>query len=317
MVRSVALGLRWAVALTLLFPTFAFSEAQGSTRLHRLYVTVTRNGKPAQGLKREDFTILEDEVRQDLATFELGDSPFAAVLLLDASASMSHSFEELRPAIQSFLSELGPRDEIMSIVFAEQPLAMTSFLRQGADLTLESKDPPRNSNTSLNDHLYAALDILHDREGRHVVILISDGADLSSVLRMEDVLWKTRRSDALIYWIHPRDPDSKSVSPRSQTQFSTSWHDVEANSQERKLLAKAVEESGGRSETVMSVDGIKEAFGKILRELRGQYILGYLPSHRGESGQWKDVKVRLRSRGTKVRAQEGYVEDDPEEGEPR
>lgn len=316
MERSVALGLRWAVALTLLFPTFAFSEAQGSPRLHRIYVTVTRNGQPAQGLKREDFTILEDKVRQDLATFELGDSPFAAVVLLDASASMDYSSEELRLAIQSFLSGLGPRDEIMSIVFTEQPLAMTPFLRQGAELTLESKDPPRNGNTSLNDHLYAALDILRDREGRHVIILISDGADLSSVLRMEDVLWKARRSDTLIYWIHPQDPDSKNVSPRSQAEFSTSWRDIEANSQERKLLAKAVEESGGRSETVMGVEGVQVAFGKILRELRGQYILGYLPSHRGESGQWKDIKVRLRARGTKVRAPKGYVEDGPEEGVP-
>lgn len=329
MKRSIALSLWWVMTLTLLFSVLARSEGQGAgsintttgagnpngkPMLRRLYVTVTRGGQAVRGLDREDFTIFENEVRQDLVTFERGESPFAAILLLDASASMKgYSFEAVKPAAQGFLSEMGPLDEIMVMIFSDRPLAMTSFIRQEADLFFESKSISIGGNTALNDHLYAALDMLRDRRGRHVVVLLSDGADISSMLRMEDLLWKMNRSDVLIYWIHPHDATFGKSSRNKRTKFSTSWRDIEANSLEAKGLERAVKESGGRSELVTRIDDVQEAFGEILRELRGQYVLGYYPSYQGERKQWRDVKVRVRARGVKVRTRKGYINDDPEE----
>ena len=94
--------------------------------------------------------------------------------------------------------------------------------------------------TALNDHLYLALKLLDSRQGRRVVVLFTDGADLHSLLSMRDVLWKAQRSQAVIYWIFLRE-EQKSGPP----QFATALRGFEDNLEEFRLLRRAVNQSGG------------------------------------------------------------------------
>ena len=67
--------------------------------------------------------------------------------------------------------------------------------------------------TSINDHLFMALTRLESVQGRRVVVLFSDGADVHSVLSMAEVLSKASSSQALIYWIHLREPGEPLTAP--------------------------------------------------------------------------------------------------------
>ena len=269
--------------------------------LRQLYVTVTRNGEPAVDLSRQDFTLVDDGVQQELVTFERGDVPLAALLLVDASDSMRG--ERLRVALagaRSFIDAMARFDQASLLLFADRVVHQTPFTGFAQVLASGLDGVEAGGGTALCDHLYAALKLLEDRQGRRVVILLSDGVDTTSVLEMEDVLWAARRSRALVYWL--RLP----LAVRSGA-FSSAWRDARGHARELDRLAELIARSGGRIVELRSVGDTATAFTDILRELREQYVLGYYPEPRRSDGRWRRVRVRAGS-GLEVRAPEGYFD---------
>jgi len=271
--------------------------------LQQLYVTVTRDDARVLDLKRYQFTVFDNDVREALVTFERGDVPFTAVLLLDASESMKGDrLVAATDGARAFLEGLNPLDEAMMILFSDRVLAATPFSSRKEALLTGLDDTRAGGGTALNDHLYAALNLLHRRQGRRTVVLMSDGVDVLSVLGIEDVLWRVRRSDALIYWIRLEDERQPNSS------FSSAWRNHETNREQVNGLEQVVKESGGRIAVLTRIEDLKEAFEGILSELREQYVLGYYPSRRRGDGSWRPVKVRVDVVGTKVRTREGYID---------
>jgi Ca-activated chloride channel family protein len=289
-----------------------FGEASVTTRrveiedevevaLKQLFVTVDRGNRPVPDLRREDFTVFDGGVRQQLVTFERGDVPITAVVLLDASASMEGRYlEAAMTGSHAFLSTMGRLDEAMVMLFADRALAVTPFSGEAAVLASKLEGVFAAGGTALNDHLYASLRLLDRVQGRRVVVLLSDGSDVLSALRMRDVLWKVRRSDALIYWIRLQ---------KKMQEFSSSWRDFRANREEWNGLEDAVRESGGEVRYLSETEGIEAAFEEIMAELRGQYVLGYYPSRLRGDGSWRPVKVKVDQPSVKVRFRAGYVDN--------
>jgi Ca-activated chloride channel family protein len=270
--------------------------------LKQVYVTVERGSSQVIDLARRHFVLFEDGQRRDLVTFERGEVPLAAVLLLDASESMRGApLEAALDGTEKFLSLMGSLDEVQVMLFSDRPLAATRFSNQSEVLLAGLAGLPAGGGTALNDHLYASLRLLDERQGRRVVLLLSDGADVLSTLRMRDVLWKVRRSDALIYWIR--------LGRGALGQFSSAWRDYAANEEERRGLEQAVRYSGGRILDVEGVAQVETAFREVMRELRGQYVLGYYPPARRGAGDWHDVRVDVDATGTELRYRPGYYED--------
>ena len=187
----------------------------------------------------------------------------------------------------------------MVMLFADRVLAVTPFSGDAAVLAQGLQGVVAGGGTALNDHLYASLRLLDRTQGRRVVILLSDGADVLSALRMRDVLWKVRRSDALIYWIRLE---------RDNRDFSSAWRGVEENRREWVGLEKAVTESGGRIRVLKESSEIEPAFEEIMTELRGQYVLGYYPTKLRSGGSWRPVKVKVNVPSARVRFRAGYIE---------
>lgn len=274
--------------------------------LQQLYVTVTRGPGRVTGLAREEFRVLDGGRAQQLVTFEGGDAPLTAVLLVDASESMRG--ERLEAAIrgaQAFTAGMRELDEAMAILFADQLLRASPFTHDPDELQTSLDGVDAGGGTALTDHLYAAFKLLDGRQGRRVVVVLSDGFDVYSALRMEDVLWKARRSQAIVYWIQLQDPAATGSQPGL---YSSSWRDGDANRQEYETLRRLVVESGGRIEAIDTIDRVEWAFASILAELREQYVLGYYPTGLRGDGSWRPVQVRVRGSGNTVRVREGYVD---------
>jgi Ca-activated chloride channel family protein len=136
-----------------------------------------------------------------------------------------------------------------------------------------------------------------------VVVLFSDGTDAHSVMSMSDVLWKARRSQALVYWVRLEGPAT------SGDTISTAWRNGDASKEEAKLLDKVVNESGGSTYTIRQPEELASAFGDILAELREQYVIGYYPSEARHDGSWRKVRVAVERGGVRVRHREGYVDE--------
>jgi Ca-activated chloride channel family protein len=199
---------------------------------------------------------------------------------------------------------MAPLDEAKLMLFSDRLLGTMAFTRDSEVLeaALESVEP--SGGTAINDCLYAGLKLLDGRQGRRVVVLFTDGLDLHSLLAMQDVLWKAQRSQAVLYWIYLRD-SGESGPP----EMSSAWRGYQANREEYRLLQRAVDESGGRIAELDSPTELEGAFAEIVDELRQQYVLGYYPREPGRDGSWREVDVRVRRLGARVRTRLGYIDD--------
>ena len=271
--------------------------------LQQLYVTVTQGEERVLNLDRPAFRVTDDGTSQALVTFEKGEIPLTAVLLIDVSESMRG--QRLRAAVggaSAFIEEMRPLDQAMVLLFSDRVIRATTFSNDKGTLLAALDGVEAAGGTALNDHLYTALNYLDSVQGRRVVVVLSDGIDLLSALRMDEVRWRARRSQALLYWIH------LSGGTLETPQVASSWRNADSNAQEFSLLGKTVEESGGRLEMLASLEDLESAYRGILQELREQYVLGYYPTALRKDGAWRPVKVRVDRSGVRVRAREGYLD---------
>lgn len=259
--------------------------------LREVFVTVSRHGRPLRDLVRDDFLLVADGEPQELVTFGGGDLALAAAVLVDLSPSMTGSSCELALAgARGFLARLSPEDRAMVLAFSDRALAVTPFGARPEDLSPLSCPTPPAEGTILNDSLYAGLRLLDGEAARRVVVLLTDGADVSSVLAMDDVLWKVERSTATIFWIRLGT---------AGVAFDSAWRDAAANLRQQALLEQAVARSGGRIIPIASPSEIAPAFAEVIDELRSMYVLGFY-STPPAAGDAPEIRVLVKRQGVEV-----------------
>jgi VWFA-related protein len=272
--------------------------------LLQLYVSVTTGaGSPVPGLDAADFEVSSGGGRRErIVTFAGGDLPVSAVLLLDTSESMAG--EPLAAALagaQGWLRQTIGEDETMVVLFSDRLLGRTDFLLSKSGLEQTIHDVEATGGSAIYDALYYGLNRVESRLGRRVIVLLSDGLDVSSALDMHDVLWRARRSQAILYWLRLGEEDESA-------RYASSWRRLEANQENLALLEQAVVDSGGREIRVPSPDRIEPAFQQVLDELRRQYVLGIQPSDRRYDGSWRPLRVRVEGGRHEVRTRAGFID---------
>jgi Ca-activated chloride channel family protein len=196
-----------------------------------------------------------------------------------------------------------PFDETKLIVFSDGIRATSPFTSFSDVLTASLERVPAAGGTAVNDVLYLALNQLEQRQGRRVVVLLSDGIDTHSVMRMRHVVASARRSRAIVYFIRMRSggPDQVYGEPPSAT---SPWRDLQAHKVEFRSLLQVV------TGTVFEIDDpatIAAAFDSIVGELRDHYVLGFYPSEPENDGSWHRIRVEVSRPGIKIRTSAGYI----------
>lgn len=305
LVEAVGYDARGARASASVRTAHLQTDEEIRVNLRQVYATVEKDGHAVLDLGRGDFEVRDRGVREPLVTFERGDVPFTAVLLLDASTSMrGRQLETALSGARDFVGGMQRLDEAKLLLFSDRFLVETPFTAIPAVLTLGLSGVNAGGGTALNDALYLGLKRLGTRSGRRVAVVLSDGIDVESVLDMEQVRAVASRETTAVYWLQI---GPAALGPQVEG-VSSAWRDTKGHRRERDLLAQTVEETGGRIETLESVDQVQGALARLIQELRGQYVLGYYPSQTKGSGTWHDVKVAVRRPGVKVRTYRGYRE---------
>jgi Ca-activated chloride channel family protein len=270
--------------------------------LQQLFLTVDRGGRPVPDLTRDDFTVYDQETPQPIVTFGRGDVPFTAVLLLDTSASMAGpSLEKALDGARAFVSGMAPLDQAKLILFSDHVRLETPFTSVKPVLTLGLRGLSAAGGTALNDALYLAVKRLETVRGRKVVVLLSDGVDIESVLSVGEAQ-ALARGQVTLYWLRL----GKELNTRRYS-MSSAWRDAAEHGRELEQLGATVTESGGRIVELPSAEEIPATFSALLKELRDQYVLGITPRQTGGKGAWHEVRVEARG-GVRARTQSGYVE---------
>jgi Ca-activated chloride channel family protein len=277
--------------------------------LQQLYVTVTNGANRVLDLEAEEFIVRDNDEIQEVTTFAKGDIPFTAVLLIDASASMhGERLAHATAGAAAFVRGMQPFDRAKLLIYSHQVLNTTPFTGHHDLLIAALAGAEASGGTALHDHLYMALKLLEVRQGRRVLILLSDGVDSHSVLKMPQVHRAAQRSRVVIYWIRLTGQTGTAAPDEYGIKMRSAWRDSDEFRDQFLLLQQSVEDSGGRIIKVDRASQIETIFVQVLHELREQYVLGYYPSNRKDDGSWHRVQVRLRRSGAEVRTHRGYID---------
>ena len=294
-----------ALSLTTLAIVFAQKSVfKVDVRLVRLLATVKDpNGQLIGSLNKEDFTIFDSGIRQEVALFEHHtEQPLSIALLVDASGSVAIKTKQEMDSVARFLKKLfgegNTGDAVALYSFNQDVNLQTSFTRRMARLEKELKDIKADSGTSLYDAIYFASQALEDREGRRVLIIVSDGADTTSGKPFHEAVQSADAADAVIYGVM--------VVPVTS--------DAGRHVAGENALISLATSTGGRVLAASMNESLDAAFGEILRDLRTQYLLGYYPKNLPYSKErFRRIELKLSRPDLHVQTRSGYyVEAEPQ-----
>jgi VWFA-related protein len=317
--------LKWALVVVGLGLGLALAQQPEQTPTINVSVNVVnilcsvRDGKGAlqPNLSKDDFTVTEEGKPQDIKYFAREtDLPLTLGLLVDVSGSERNMIEiEKRAADQFFGKVLRKQDMAFLMSFgSEAELLQDStnsvvLLRHGLD-SLRLKTPASGPlpgavptinqarGTVLFDAVYlAATDMLRKEVGRKAVVLLTDGQDEGSRVKLEQAIAEAQKSDLIIYGILYVDP---SFFRGQGTIYSTGDGD----------LRRMSEDTGGHMFRVDRRTTLESVFQEIQDEMRSQYSIGYVAPD-SAPGTYRRVEVRAKQKGLKVQARKGYYAAKP------
>ncbi len=167
------------------------ASAQNTTihvdvRLVRLLATVKdSNGQLISSLNKNDFTVFDNGVKQEVAVFERRtEQPLSVALVLDTSASVNielrYELDSAAKFLKALVSEGNPADTAALYTFDWRTTVMRSFTRRFSLLEQALRQVKASGGTSMYDAIYLVSRELEDRDGRHVIVIVTDGGDTTS-----------------------------------------------------------------------------------------------------------------------------------------
>lgn len=294
------------------------------TNLTSIFFTAADSSKRfISDMKKEDVRIFEDGQPQEIFTFQRNtDLPLSIAILIDTSRSEERTLPDEKVAARAFIeSVMRPdRDEAAIVSFTGEVTLEQGFtgnverLRRAIDrvefvapsgyigggVVVGGTPPISDTNqilagsTAIWDAVWASsneLLALSADHTRRTIILLTDGEDTISQVKMHEAIERAQKADALIYAIGIGDSYQGGVDEGS--------------------LKKITEKTGGRAYFPRSERDLRNAFAQIERDLREQYLIAYSPTNKARDGSYRRIQIEivdpeLRKQKLKLNYRPGY-----------
>ena len=294
------------------------------TNLTNIFFTAAdKNRRFISDLKAGDIRVLEDGQPQDVFTFQQNiDLPLSLAILIDTSASEERTLPDEKIAARAFLENvLRPnKDEAAVVSFTGETTLEQGFtgsierLRRAIDrvefippsgyigggVVVNGTPPISGTNQSLAgstaiwDAVWATAEELISTSAEHTrraIILLTDGEDTSSRMKMQEAIERAQKADALVYTIGIGDRYSFNVNEGA--------------------LRKIAEQTGGRAYFPRHERDLNDAFTQIQRDLREQYLVAYSPTNKARDGSYRKIEIQvvnpaLKQQNLKLNYRAGY-----------
>ncbi len=288
--------LRFSILIVLVgflsgIPVLAQSPDEGVIRLDVSLVLVdttvkTKAGQIMGDLRKDDFEIREDGVRQKLEIFSRDELPLNVALVLDLSDSIGPFLGPLREAANTALAALKPDDEVALFTFSTEAELRVPFTNDKSKIAQEISAFHVGGATNINDGIFVAAKYLLNGppRGRRVIILISDdvGTDAGGQ-GTRDIVTETIAADAVLYNLK-----IPGYNPPA-TLFAASMIPGLVN------IRRVTEETGGEIFDVKDVAHLDAAFRALIERIKTRYTLGYYTKATAAEGKPHKLEVRLAS----------------------
>jgi len=275
-----------------------------------------KKGGLIPNLTKNDFQVSEDGKPQTIKYFAAESNlPLTLGILIDASGSQQRVLDMEKEVGGDFLSQILREKDLAFVIsfdvnvdllqdFTSSVHSLKTALNSAKINTggragtipglgggpIPSSTIPRG--TLLYDAIYlAAHDELAQQVGRKAMIILTDGEDQGSQLKIQDAVEAAQKSDSIVYVLLCAD---------------RGFYGFGGYSGEGQMK-KLTQETGGRViEVGNKMDKLKQAFDQVAQELRSQYNVGYTPTNAALDGTFRKVEIHANSKDYKIQARTGY-----------
>lgn len=290
---------RLLLALSLVaIPSFGQpADIRVDVNLVRIVATVKNPaGHLVGSLSKEDFTVLDNGVPQQIALFERHtEQPLSVSLMIDTSGStakdLKYEVESITKFLHALFSEGNPQDAASLYSFNYQVVKHNHFGRSSQSMEHSLRSLKGEAGTSMYDAIYLTAKDLENRDGRHVMVIVTDGGDTTSSMDFHAALEAAQLSDSVIYPIL--------VVPIA--------NDAGRNVGGENALTTLAAGTGGRVFAPTLGAQLDRAFMDLIQELRTQYLLAYYPKDVPlTKNRFHRLEVRVRNPQLRALARNGY-----------
>jgi len=292
--RKVVLALTvWALAVSSdSWTRAAWAQNDAPPSIIKVNVLVLdRSNHPIRTLPQGAFRLFEDGKNQPISFFSAEDLPLKYGVLVDNTGSIRPRINEIREAARIVIGNHKPDDSAfimsMSDGGATVSIGWTSDKKSLID-TLDSLKAPSGS-TRLLDAVYKCSELIAEPKSaltRRALILISDGLDNGSSLKLDKLIRRLNQDDVQVFAVGLVPPLDASglfrVSPRERGMG---------------LLERISEETGGRVFFPKSSDELRLYANHVLDSIRSEIVLGYIPTITLDKDSYRKISVKVEAPG--------------------
>ncbi|HEV2827770.1 MAG TPA: VWA domain-containing protein [Pyrinomonadaceae bacterium] len=288
---------------------------------------VDPRGRAVTSLSRNDFTVYEDGVKQQILHFEPTDAPFSLVLLLDTSGSTINFRQQFKSAAWRFLDALAPEDRVAVVQFNAKVKGLSGFSTDRKKTAYAIQIAEGAGETHFYEALKYALNEL-DKEGkqrRKAIVVMTDGLDTLQRNLDRPVLTKAKTdaeaiaaidakaSSALNAILTAADRQGVSIFPLALPSGDPKRLPLPdpvitgIYSAARTRLQTLADRTGGRLNEIRQLSQMAQLYAEVAAELRTLYTVAYQPSgDRSRNGKWHEIKIEIDQPQLIVRTRPGY-----------
>ncbi|MBO0800941.1 MAG: VWA domain-containing protein, partial [Blastocatellia bacterium] len=281
------------------------------TDLVNLDVTVVdQNNQPVFDMKKEDFSVFEDKVKQNIDSVSREEIPLSFGIVVDTSGSMRAKLQTVTDAADDLIKQMKEADEAFISQFKAEPELVQDFTSDKRELEEALGELFTSGGTALLDAIIATADYAQEKANtrdvqrrRRALIVITDGLEKNSTVKEKEVLEALKEDEVQVYLVGfvDEDEEGKSLFGRSTSKKA------------KDLLSRLAEDSGGRAFFPKELSEMKAIANQIAKDLRTQYIISYYPTNEKRDGTFRTVKVMVDQKGNRkliARARNGYYARD-------
>ena len=257
----------------------------------RVDVTVrTKQGNLITGLKKENFEVYEDKVKQEITYFEPVEAPMTAVLVTEYSKALP--WELLYDAIMAsytFVDQMRPGDWVAVCAYDLRPETLVDFTQQKHEVlgALQKLNYPGYSESNAYDTIIDTLDRIEEVDQKTAVILLSSGQNTFSHANLGQVYDRARRTNAVIYAV--------SLGQAFRIRYENRMADTQRLDmyQADTMLRTICNYTGGVAFFPRFMAEYRGIFSSIAAMLRSQYSLGYVSTNPKKDGKYRKIQVKV------------------------